>query len=87
MSWVFACVIGGDTPLIVTYAFVMWVCLSFPGLDWADESQENQLTTWYHPTGSCGRARKTPTESELAYFFVQEACVGYLLCARFFQAS
>lgn len=36
---------------------------SFPGLDWADESQENQLTTWYHPIGSfCGRARKTPTE-------------------------
>ena len=33
MSWVFACVIGGDTPLIVTYAFVVWdLQLSWAGL-------------------------------------------------------
>lgn len=89
MSWVFACVIGGDPPLIVTYAFAMWVCLA-AFLGWTGLMRVRKTSS---PHGTIRLApsvavpERPPLKSELAYFFVQEACVGYLLCARFFQAS
>ena len=57
---------------------------SFLGLGWADEGQKNG-TIQLAPFGAV--PERPSLKSELGYFFVQQACVEYLLSAGLLQAS